>query len=90
MEINGLLYGTIGYDPETDLHREAFFTMRTKSGTLMDKLRFDAGILLSLAVQYATRSTALATSVAGLNDGTVDNTIAELVDEIVNKTKSIQ
>jgi hypothetical protein len=51
------LTGTIGYDPETGIPREAFFSTRAKAGTLLDGLLYDAGVLLSLALQYGTPAT---------------------------------
>ena len=35
------LTGTIGYDPETGIPREAFFSTRAKAGTLLDSLLYD-------------------------------------------------
>ena len=52
------LCGTIGYDPETGLPREAFFSTRAKSGTLMDGLLYDAGVFveLGLAIRHPSYS----------------------------------
>ena len=82
------LCGTIGYDPETGLPREAFFSTRAKSGTLMDGLLYDAGVLLSLALQYGTPATALAKSVARLEDGKPASQVGELIDVIVKEVEA--
>ena len=74
------LTGTIGYDPETGIPREAFFSTRAKAGTLLDGLLYDAGVLLSLALQYGTPATALAKSVARLEDGSTASHVGELID----------
>ena len=50
------LTASIGYDPSTGLPREAFFSARSKSGTLLDGMLYDAGVLLSIALQYGTPS----------------------------------
>ena len=76
------LTGTIGYDPHTDLPREAFFSTRAKAGTLLDGLLYDAGVLLSLALQYGTLATALAKSVVRPEDGSPACPVGELIDVI--------
>ena len=82
------LCGTIGYDPETGLPREAFFSARAKSGTLLDGLLYDAGVLLSLALQYGTPATALGKSVARLEDGSPASPVGELIDAIVTEVEA--
>ena len=82
------LCGTVGYDPETGLPREAFFSARAKSGTLLDGLLYDAGVLLSLALQYGTPATALAKSVACLEDGSPASPVGELIDVIVKEVEA--
>lgn len=82
------LTGTIGYDPETGLPREAFFSTRAKAGTLLDGLLYDAGVLLSLALQYGTPATALAKSVARLEDGKPASPVGELIDVIVKEVEA--
>ena len=82
------LYGTIGYDPKTGLPREAFFSARAKAGTLLDGLLYDAGVLLSLALQYGTLATALAKSVARLEDGSPASPVGELIDVIVKEVEA--
>ena len=82
------LCGTIGYDPETGLARGAFFSARAKSGTLLDGLLYDAGVLLSLALQYGTPATALAKSVARLEDGKPASPVGELIDVIVKEVET--
>ena len=82
------LCGTIGYDPETGLPREAFFSARAKSGTLLEGLLYDAGVLLSLALQYGTPATALAKSVARLEDGSPASPVGELIDVIVKEVET--
>ena len=79
------LTGTIGYDPETGRPREAFFSTRAKAGTLLDGLLYDAGVLLSLALKYGTPATALAKSVARLEDGKPASPVGELIDVIVKE-----
>ena len=82
------LTGTIGYDPKTGLPREAFFSTRAKPGTLLDGLLYDAGVLLSLALQYGTPATALAKSVARLEDGKPASPVGELIDVIVKEVEA--
>ena len=82
------LTGTISYDPETGLPREAFFSTRAKAGTLLDGLLYDAGVLLSLALQYGTPATALAKSVARLEDGSPASPVGELIDVIVKEVEA--
>ena len=81
------LTGTIGYDPKTGLPREAFFSTRAKAGTVLDGLLYDAGVLLSLALQYGTPATALAKAVARLEDGSPASPVGELIDVIVNEVE---
>ena len=75
------LYGTIGYDPKTGLPREAFFSARAKAGTLLDGLLYDAGVLLSPALQ-------LAKSVPRLADGSPPSPAGELIDVIVKEVEA--
>ena len=82
------LTASIGYDPRTGLPREAFFSARSKSGTLLDGLLYDAGVLLSLALQYGTPATALAKSVARLEDGKPASPVGELIDVIVKEVEA--
>ena len=82
------LTGTIGYDPATGLPREAFFSTRVKAGTLLDGLLYDTGVLLSLALQYGTPATALAKSVARLEDGSPASPVGELIDVIVKEVEA--
>ena len=82
------LTGTIGYDPHTDLPHGAFFSTRAKAGTLLDGLLYDAGVLLSLALQYGTLATALAKSVARLEDGSPACPVGELIDSIVKEVET--
>ena len=79
---------TIGYHPDTGLPREAFFGTRAKAGTLLDGLLYDAGVLLSLALQYGTPATALAKSVARLEDGNPASPVGELIDVIVKEVET--
>ena len=80
--------GTLGYDPATGLPREAFFSTRAKAGTLLDGLLYDAGVLLSLALQYGILATALAKSVARLEDGNPASPVGELIDVIVKEVET--
>ena len=82
------LTGTIGYDPQTDLPHEAFFSTRAKAGTLLDGLLYDASALLSLALQYGTPATALAKSVARLEDGSPASPVGELINVIVKEVEA--
>ena len=82
------LTGTIGYDPESGIPREAFFSTRAKAGMLSDGLLYDAGVLLSLAMQYQTPATALAKSVARLEDGSRASPVGEMIDVIVNEVEA--
>ena len=82
------LTGTIGYDPETGRPREAFFSTRAKAGTLLDGLLYDAGVLLSLAMQYGTPATALAKSVARLEVSSPASPVGELIDVIVKEVET--
>ena len=54
----------------------------------MDGLLPDAGVLLSLALQYGTPATALAKSVARLKDGKPASPVGELIDVIVKEVKA--
>ena len=76
---------TIGYGPDTGLRREAFFGTRAKAGTLLDGLLYDAGVLLSLAMQYGTPATALAKSVARFEDSSAVTPVGELIAAIVKE-----
>jgi len=49
----------------------------------MDWLLFDAGVLLSLALQHDTSAKALAKSVARLDGGSPASPVGKLVDVIV-------
>ncbi len=82
------LTASIGYDPSTGLPREAFFSARSKSGTLLDGMLYDAGVLLSIALQYGTPATALAKSVARLEDGSPASPVGELIDVIVKEVEA--
>ena len=68
--------------------REAFFSTRAKAGTVLDGLLYDAGVLLSLALQYGTPATALAKSVARLEDGKPASPVGELIDVIVKEVEA--
>ena len=76
------LTGTIGCDPHADLPHGAFFSTRAKAETLLDGLLYDAGGLLSLALHHGTLATALAKSVARLEDGSPACPGGELIDAI--------
>ena len=54
----------------------------------MDGLLYDAGVLLSLALQYNTPATALAKSVARLEDGSPASPVGELIDVIVKEVET--
>ena len=54
----------------------------------MDGLLYDAGVLLSLALQYGTPATALAKSVARLEDGNPASPVGELIDVIVREVEA--
>ena len=54
----------------------------------MDGLLYDAGVLLSLALQYGTPATALAKSVARLEDGSPASPVGELIDVIVKEVET--
>ena len=54
----------------------------------MDGLLYDAGVLLSLALQYGTLATALAKSVARLEDGSPASPVGELIDVIVKEVEA--
>jgi hypothetical protein len=51
-------------------------------------LLFDAGVLLSPAFQHGTSATALAKSVARLEDGSPASPVGELIDVIVKKIEA--
>jgi len=48
---------------------------------------YDAGVLLSLAMQYQTPATALAKSVARLEDGSPASPVGELIDVIAKEVE---
>jgi len=50
---------SVGTDPNSNTPLEAFFCARGKSGADLDALLYDAGVLLSLAVQHGTPIEAL-------------------------------
>ena len=50
---------SVGSDPATGKPIEAFFHQRGKPGGDLDALLYDAGVMLSLAVQYGTPISAL-------------------------------
>ena len=54
----------------------------------MDWLLFDAGVLLSLALQHGTSATALAKSVARLEGGSPTSPVGELIDVIVKEVEA--
>ena len=68
--------------------REAFFSTGAKAGTLLEGLLCDTGGLLSLAPQYGTPATALAKSVARLEDGSPASPVGELIDVIVKEVEA--
>ena len=72
----------------TGLPGGAFFSARAKSGTLLDGLLYDAGVLLSLALQYGTPATALAKSVARLEDGSPASPVGKLIDVILKEVET--
>ncbi len=49
---------------------------------------YDAGVLLSIALQYGTPVTALAKSVARLEDGSPASPVGELIDVIVREVEA--
>ena len=51
----------------------------------MDGLLYDAGVLLSLALQYGTPATALAKSVARFEDSSAVTPVGELIAAIVKE-----
>ena len=51
----------------------------------MDGLLYDAGVLLSLAMQYGTPATALAKSVARFEDSSAVTPVGELIAAIVKE-----
>ena len=53
-----------------------------------DWLLFNAGVLLSLALQHGTPATALAKSVARLEDGSPASPVGELIDVIVKEVEA--
>ena len=59
-----------------------------KSGTLLDGLLYDAGVLLSLALQYGTPAIALAKSVSHLEDGSAASPLGEWIDAIVKEVEA--
>ena len=65
-----------------------FFSTRAKAGKLLDGLLYDAGVLLSLALQYGTPATALAKSVARLEDGSPASPLGELIDVSVKEVEA--
>ena len=72
----------------TGLPREAFFSTRAKSGTLLDGLLYDAGVLLTLALQYGSPATALAKSVARLEDDLPASPVGKLIDVILKEVET--
>jgi len=74
--------------PERSILDAAFFSTRAKAGTLLDGLLYDAGVVLSLALQYGTPATALAKSVARLEDGSPASPVGELIDVIVKEVEA--
>jgi len=54
----------------------------------LDGLLYDAGVLLSLALQYGTPATALAKSVARLEDGSPASSVGELIDVIFKEVET--
>ena len=53
-----------------------------------DWLLFDAGVLLSLALQHGASATALAKSVARLDGGSPARPVGELIDVIVKEVEA--
>ena len=62
--------------------------MRAKAGTLLDSPLYDVGVLFSLALKYGTPATALAKSVARLEDGSPASPVGELIDVIVKEVEA--
>ena len=79
---------TSSYHPDTGLPREAFLGTWAKAGTLLDGLLYDAGVLLSLALQFGIPTTALAKSVARLEDSSAASPVGELIEAIVKEVEA--
>lgn len=73
---------SVGYDPATDEVGEVFFSGRGKSGATYDGLLFDAGVLLSIAIQHGTPVASLAASSAKLADGSPASIVGLTLAEI--------
>ena len=54
----------------------------------MDRLLYNAGVLLLLALQYGAPATVLAKSVARLEDGLPASPVGELIDVIVKEVEA--
>ena len=55
---------------------------------MVASINSDTGVLLSLALQYGTPATALAKSVARLEDGKPASPVGELIDVIVKEVET--
>jgi len=55
------------------------FSAGAKGGTFLNRLLYNAGVLLSLALQYRSPATVLAKSVARLEDDLPASTVGELI-----------
>ena len=64
---------------------EAFFSQRAKTGTIMDGILYDAGVLLSIAIQSGTSIEDLAHSVCRDDSGNAASPIGKLVDLMNNE-----
>jgi hypothetical protein len=74
---------SVGTDPKSKTPIEAFFCARGKSGADLDALLYDAGVLLSLAVQYGTPVEALKNKMA--NPASPIRLALEMMTEIENE-----
>ena len=80
------LSSTISYSPETGLPREANFSSRVRSGTILDGPLYDAGLLLSLmslTLLYGTPATALIKFISHLEDGSAASPAGEWINAAI-------
>lgn len=61
--------------PDTGRIGEVFFSSRGRSGTELDGLLFDAGVLASIAFQHGAAPRELAKSIARVEDETIPQSI---------------
>ena len=87
LEAGGLLYKvTVSYFPEGGLSE--VFVSNHKAGNASDVAARDAGILVSLCLQYGCDAKTIAHAISRNSDGTASGVIGAVFDRLMNEATS--